>query len=129
MINDEEFIYNSSFIIHHCPIAERTGLEPATSYVTGRRSNQLNYRSIRTDKSSGLITVFPCGKFSIAHKKTCWSLDQQVFCGAEGTRTPHLLNAIQTLYQMSYSPGNYLLTTLSCVRVVNLVLKIYGSLS
>ncbi len=28
--------------------AERTGLEPATSYVTGRRSNQLNYRSIRT---------------------------------------------------------------------------------
>jgi hypothetical protein len=27
-------------------IAERTGLEPATSYVTGRRSNQLNYRSI-----------------------------------------------------------------------------------
>ncbi len=26
--------------------AERTGLEPATSYVTGRRSNQLNYHSI-----------------------------------------------------------------------------------
>src|SRR4051812_43068202 len=26
-------------------VAERTGLEPATSYVTGRRSNQLNYRS------------------------------------------------------------------------------------
>ncbi len=25
--------------------AERTGLEPATSYVTGRRSNQLNYHS------------------------------------------------------------------------------------
>jgi hypothetical protein len=27
-------------------MAERTGIEPATSYVTGRRSNQLNYRSI-----------------------------------------------------------------------------------
>ena len=26
-------------------MAERTGLEPATSDVTGRRSNQLNYRS------------------------------------------------------------------------------------
>lgn len=27
------------------PLADRTGLEPATSAVTGRRSNQLNYRS------------------------------------------------------------------------------------
>ena len=26
--------------------AERTGLEPATSCVTGRHSNQLNYRSL-----------------------------------------------------------------------------------
>ncbi len=29
-------------------LAERTGLEPATSDVTGRRSNQLNYRSAIT---------------------------------------------------------------------------------
>ena len=28
-------------------MAERTGLEPATPGVTGRYSNQLNYRSIR----------------------------------------------------------------------------------
>ena len=27
--------------------ADRTGLEPATSAVTGRHSNQLNYRSFR----------------------------------------------------------------------------------
>ncbi len=27
-------------------VAERTGLEPATPGVTGRYSNQLNYRSI-----------------------------------------------------------------------------------
>lgn len=26
-------------------VAERTGLEPATSAVTGQHSNQLNYRS------------------------------------------------------------------------------------
>jgi len=37
-----------------CPVrtymllAERTGLEPATLGVTGRYSNQLNYRSITT---------------------------------------------------------------------------------
>ena len=27
-------------------VAERTGLEPATPGVTGRYSNQLNYRSV-----------------------------------------------------------------------------------
>ena len=27
-------------------MADRTGLEPATSGVTGRHSNQLNYRSL-----------------------------------------------------------------------------------
>ena len=27
-------------------LAERTGLEPATSGVTGRHSNRLNYRSV-----------------------------------------------------------------------------------
>jgi hypothetical protein len=29
-------------------LADRTGLEPATSGVTGRHSNQLNYRSTIT---------------------------------------------------------------------------------
>ncbi|CAI8913322.1 hypothetical protein EMIT074MI3_30313 [Bacillus licheniformis] len=29
-----------------CNMAVRTGLEPATSCVTGRHSNQLNYRTI-----------------------------------------------------------------------------------
>jgi hypothetical protein len=32
-------------------LAERTGLEPATPGVTGRYSNQLNYRSVFTDRS------------------------------------------------------------------------------
>ncbi len=31
-------------------MAERTGLEPATSGVTGRHSNQLNYRSAAVSK-------------------------------------------------------------------------------
>ena len=29
-----------------CLNADRTGLEPATSAVTGRHSNQLNYQSV-----------------------------------------------------------------------------------
>ena len=32
-------------------MAERTGLEPATPGVTGRYSNQLNYRSVRFVKT------------------------------------------------------------------------------
>ena len=32
-------------------MADRTGLEPATSGVTGRHSNQLNYRSVITFSS------------------------------------------------------------------------------
>ena len=37
--------------------AVRTGLEPATSAVTGRHSNQLNYR---TKKRSANIDAFSC---------------------------------------------------------------------
>ena len=33
-------------------VAERTGLEPATSAVTGQHSNQLNYRSLNTTLKS-----------------------------------------------------------------------------
>ena len=34
-------------LIYKVYMAGRTGLEPATSCVTGRRSNQLNYRPKR----------------------------------------------------------------------------------
>ena len=38
--------------------ADRTGLEPATSAVTGRHSNQLNYRSsIRGAKVSHFFQI------------------------------------------------------------------------
>ena len=42
-------------------LAERTGLEPATPGVTGRYSNQLNYRSF----SGGLR--FSLNSFSVAN--------------------------------------------------------------
>ena len=34
-------------------MADRTGLEPATSGVTGRHSNQLNYRSAKAFSLGG----------------------------------------------------------------------------
>ncbi len=38
-------------------VAERTGLEPATPGVTGRYSNQLNYRSALTFTGTALSAV------------------------------------------------------------------------
>ena len=36
-------------------MAERTGLEPATSGVTGQHSNQLNYRSTFQTSTGGAV--------------------------------------------------------------------------
>lgn len=41
--NDVGFV----FLVLKDQMAEPTGLEPATSHVTGERSNQLNYDSVR----------------------------------------------------------------------------------
>ena len=43
------------FNVKKCNLADRTGLEPATSAVTGQHSNQLNYRS----KKVGVTNLFP----------------------------------------------------------------------
>ena len=48
--------------------ADRTGLEPATSAVTGRHSNQLNYRSIPFDFGVAKIRVL------LSHKKMFLSI-------------------------------------------------------
>ena len=37
---------NRLLMVFKTLLADRTGLEPATSAVTGRHSNQLNYRSV-----------------------------------------------------------------------------------
>src|SRR5258708_11696375 len=60
-------------------LAEPTGLEPATSDVTGRRSNQLNY-------DSALSSIF---KSEILASQTC---------GRGGTRTPNLFLVREAVY-------------------------------
>ena len=42
--------YSNSRVADVVKMATRKGLEPSTSGVTGRRSNQLNYRAILTSK-------------------------------------------------------------------------------
>ena len=61
-------------------MAERTGLEPATPGVTGRYSNQLNYRSVRS------IAVY--------------------FGGWRGARTPDPRLVRAMLFQLSYPPAS-----------------------
>ncbi len=83
-------------------MAERTGLEPATSCVTGRRSNQLNYRSVSnglSEKSD--LTILP-------HVPVFWEIYISLTGGRDRARTcdPHLVRVM--LSQLSYPPGQTL---------------------
>ena len=51
-------------------VAERTGLEPATPGVTGRYSNQLNYRSDVTIRASPMIPA-PASAGGCCGARTC----------------------------------------------------------
>ena len=51
----------------HSHLATRTGLEPATSAVTGRRANQLRYRALKIENISGsYVTLKPLHRINSA---------------------------------------------------------------
>src|SRR2546421_9927474 len=74
-------------------MAEPTGLDPATSDVTGRRSNQLNYDSALRHR-----------RFSIADCRLInslignWKLTIGMSGGRGGTRTPNLFLVREAVY-------------------------------
>ncbi len=47
MVAHEYVWHTNKFAYNTKTFATRTGLEPATSAVTGRRANQLRYRALR----------------------------------------------------------------------------------
>ena len=47
--NDKSIGMQQNTVLQYNELAERTGLEPATPGVTGRYSNQLNYRSASSE--------------------------------------------------------------------------------
>ena len=83
-------------------MAEPTGLEPATSNVTGWRSNQLNY-----DPASGFSILdfrFWIGSRRPSVIQNPKSKIQNRIGGHEGTRTPNFLLVREAVYQLTYVP-------------------------
>ncbi len=78
-------------------MADRTGLEPATSGVTGRHSNRLNYRSAETFSDHSSVATSATGGRLYQNSpryqalfKTCWHQKQNRDGGPDGTRTRDL---------------------------------------
>jgi hypothetical protein len=75
-------------------MAEPTGLEPATSDVTGRRSNQLNYDSAYKAEVRGQRLEI---SFARLLTSNLWPL-ASAFGGRGGTRTPNLFLVREAVY-------------------------------
>ena len=79
-------------------MAGTTGLEPATSDVTGRRSNQLNYDSAKSNADFQLLianSVTLSGSRKVRQSEIG---NRQCFGGRGGTRTPNLFLVREAVY-------------------------------
>ena len=84
-----------------------TGVEPVTLRLSSACSNQLSYRPRKFPKKGIFLPVIPNrGLLSVG--------------GAEETRTPDILLAKQTLYQLSYSPTGVSISSLDYSKSIAL---------
>jgi hypothetical protein len=82
-------------------MAEPTGLEPATSDVTGRRSNQLNYDSACKPEMSNRLSIIkscPAARYSVCPKTARIYIPPIVNGRHGGIRTPNLFLVREAVY-------------------------------
>ena len=83
-----------------------TGLEPAASCVTGRRSNQLSYTPAKRSFLIRHVSARPSSPVGLCRTLTFPTrrLSAGKSGGGDRSRTRDILNANQVLYQLSYAP-------------------------
>ena len=106
----------SKLSCHRVFWATRTGLEPVTSYVTGRRSTLLNYRAILNRSFVARSSGFP--EYTvIAYQPIMWA-SPPLSCGVELMGLEPTTSCLQNKRsrQLIYNPMIYFINACSGIR-------------